>query len=130
MTARLDHGWQILLADLSLILFLATGTALAAEPGAAEPPVVRAEPVAVFGTDDSPGALARWIAAYRPDPREALTIVVRYPRAAMPQALARATMLAQEARSSNRAIRIVLEDSAQSSTQASFAFEGERRMAW
>ena len=127
MTLRAEPSWQLLLADLWLILFLATAAALAAQSGrtiARAGEEMTAAPVALFRPQNSQGELAAWIVAYRPDPREALTIRIRHRPGDLPAALARAGDLAEEARHAGQTARIVLEEGAQGDAFASFAFEG------
>ncbi len=84
-------GWQYALADLSLILFLVTATALArqdrpARPAPPPPPpapvaaaaVALADPVAVWRAGPGAPPLAEWLAGQALDPRQRLTIVARY----------------------------------------------------
>lgn len=78
MIARMGSGWQTVLADLSLILFMVTASAVSEAPAAPmqSAPVLPAlgEPAAVWR--QAPGAppLASWLAA-SPDPRLRLTII-------------------------------------------------------
>jgi len=88
-------GWQTILADLALILFMITASALsvaegpdgprAAKAAAPQPlpprpvtPSLEAEPVGVWR--DGPGAppLGQWLAEQAADPRLRLSVVVRY----------------------------------------------------
>jgi len=99
MIARMGSGWQTVLADLSMILFMVTATALADAPAAAPPPVrlpAEGEPVAVWrATPDGPG-LSAWLAAQPVDPRQRLTLVAAPGDG--PAALAAAARLARPAR--------------------------------
>ena len=60
IVARAGSGWQTVMADLCLILFMVTSAALAAqrglseyrEPQAAPQPAPRAEPLAVYRAGD------------------------------------------------------------------------------
>lgn len=83
MIARAGSGWQTVLADLSLILFMATASAVgdapaapAAAPPAVSPAAVPAlgEPVAQWRQGPGAPALAEWLAA-NADPRLRLTIL-------------------------------------------------------
>ena len=104
MIARAGSGWQTVLADLSLILFMVTaGAAAQAGPDAAPaPPLVDpalGEPVAVWREAGDP--LGTWLANQSNDPRQRLTIVVPYatdPASAAPKALALAQSAGRPAR--------------------------------
>ena len=79
MIARAGSGWQTVLADLSLILFMVTASALSETPAAA--PAEQAEhlpalgePVALWRQGPDAPALKDWLAA-NPDPRLRLTIM-------------------------------------------------------
>ncbi|MFM5924014.1 MAG: hypothetical protein ACKOPG_07515 [Novosphingobium sp.] len=78
MIARMGSGWQTVLADLSLILFMVTASAVSqtpAVPGQARPVLpALGEPAAVWRQAAGAPPLASWLAA-SPDPRLRLTIV-------------------------------------------------------
>lgn len=106
MIARAGSGWQTVLADLSLILFMVTAAAAAqagSGAGAVPPPklVVPAlgDPVAIWREGGDP--LGPWLAGQPSDPRQRLTIVVPYaadPTSAAPKALALAQSAGRPAR--------------------------------
>jgi hypothetical protein len=118
--ARSALGWQTMLADLSLILFMVSAAAMAdgadkpapvaPAPAPAPAPAI-AEPLAVWR--DGPGApgLAAWLAGQAPDARQQLTITLRYNPADQAQALAQGGRLASQA--GKVAPRIILEPVAQ-----------------
>jgi hypothetical protein len=113
MIARSGSGWQTVLADLSLILFMVMATAVSETPGTVGGPV-ESEPVAQWrGAEDAPG-LRDWLAAQPQDPRQQLTIVA--PLAAAQQALVMA-------RGSDRPARIVLDPRAEGAPIAILAFD-------
>ncbi len=106
MIARAGSGWQTVLADLSLILFMVTaGAAAQAGPDVAPapPPLVDpalGEPVAVWRGGGST-SLAQWLENQPADPRQRLTIIVPYagdPASAALVALALASAAGQPAR--------------------------------
>lgn len=104
MIARTGSGWQTVLADLSLILFMITAAA-ASELPAAPPRSVPAlpalgEPVAVWRAGAAAPRLRDWLARTAPDPRLRLTIV------AAPEQAQAALVLAAEA---GRPARVLLE---------------------
>ena len=80
MIARMGSGWQTVLADLSLILFMVTATALSDSPAKAPPPAPLAlpalgEPVAVWRSEPGGPSLEDWLASQAADPRQRLTLV-------------------------------------------------------
>lgn len=75
MNVRMGSGWQTVLADLSLILFMVTAAAVSQaspQPASGEA-LALGEPVAVW----RPGSLslAEWLAGQPHDPRLRLTVV-------------------------------------------------------
>ena len=122
MIARAGSGWQTVLADLALILFMVTGSALAqSRPDAPKPgeqragaarraidgPSPQAEPVAVWHAGRGSPPLEKWLAATAP--RARLTVTVRYGARGVAPALDRAQALASEAGVHGLAARIVVE---------------------
>lgn len=97
MTFRPTTSWQTILADLALILFMVTASALgdpaikvSAAPSqgrpAKAPPVqpvpimasLRAEPVGVWSEGPGAPALSEWVAQQGGDPRLRATVVVHH----------------------------------------------------
>ncbi|WP_225009480.1 hypothetical protein [Novosphingobium percolationis] len=93
MNARAATSWQTILADLAMILFMVTASALS-DPAAIPPPPkpapptppptppqlaasVRAEPVGVWREGPGGPALAEWVAQQGADPRLRATVLVR-----------------------------------------------------
>ena len=74
--ARLGSGWQTVLADLSLILFMVMAAAVRQAPAGSSPQLpAMAEPVAMWrAASDGPG-LAQWLASQPADPRQRLTVL-------------------------------------------------------
>jgi len=77
-------GWQTLLADLSLVLFMITAGALGRarmDRSVQKPALAPPSPAPLAIYRDTPGAppLDRWLAAQPGDARQRLTIVARYP---------------------------------------------------
>lgn len=99
--ARAGISWQLILADLSLILFMITAGALSHEtrrqarsatPRAmpvADAPMPGA-PLALYRPASGAPSLAGWLAAQPADPRQQLTIVAQYPPGGQAAAFARA----------------------------------------
>jgi len=111
-------GWQTLLADLSLILFMVTAAALAARPGQvatkAKPvaPPGRAqpalgEPLAVWRAGGSQ-PLRHWLAREQPDSRQQLTITAHYRKGAVAPALRAVQALVADAGPMARAVRVIV----------------------
>ncbi len=142
MITRAAPTWQLLLADLSLILFIATAGALAhAEEAAQEPSLNGAlthgglasgSPLAVLrgeGSARDAALLGQWLRDYQPDPREQLTLTLRYRPQDFASAQSRAQALRDRAREAGQVPRIVLEEGATSALHASFAFDHAPEMA-
>ncbi|MEA3263878.1 MAG: hypothetical protein U9R07_10405 [Pseudomonadota bacterium] len=103
MIARAGSGWQTVLADLSLILFMVMGAAVseapAQAPAAPPPPIVLpalGEPVAVWRAAPGGPGLTEWLASQPDDPRQRLTLVAM--PADGPAVLAEAAKLPRPAR--------------------------------
>jgi hypothetical protein len=139
-------GWQIILADLALILFMITAAALANAPEGPQSPFKRApaasqkpapparqiapslrgEPVSVW--TDTPGAppLAGWLASEARDPRLRPSITVRFIKGHQAAAFARAEALAEEAGPRAAAARIVVEAGPADGAIVSLAYDLEQ----
>ncbi|MGB5778216.1 MAG: hypothetical protein WBH10_03970 [Allopontixanthobacter sediminis] len=142
MILRQVHGWQVLLADLSLILFI-TAAATISQPGAdtqqdrREQHTVRFSPggdtlpAAVYRvkTGDGPDDLRAWIAAYSPDPRESLDITIGYHPDRFDAAVDRARALMRQAQDGGQEPRITFEADPGEGTTASFGFSGNTVVA-
>ncbi len=103
MIARAGSGWQTVLADLSLILFMVMGAAVSEAPAQAPiaPPApivlpALGEPVAVWRAAPDGPSLAEWLATQPDDPRQRLTLVAM--PADGPAVLAEAARLPRPAR--------------------------------
>lgn len=106
MIARAGSGWQTVLADLSLILFMVMAGAVDKAPSAAaaSPPNLPAlaQPIAVWRQASGSASLNDWLAA-TPDPRLRLTIM------APPELAGDALALSERSR---RAARVLIEPGA------------------
>ena len=132
MMARAGSGWQTLLADLSIILFMVTAAALsqskdgavAKGTAAPEPPKAsaRSEPLAVYR--NAPGAppLGQWLAAQSPDPRQQLSIVAHYAPGGQQAALSDASALLAQAGAAGAGARLVVEPG-EGGTVATLAYD-------
>lgn len=123
MIIRAGTGWQTLMADLSIILFMVTAAALSqAGPGKAQgaqsaqataqaalAPSQRGEPIAVYRSGNGAPPLAKWLDTQPRDERQMLTVVSTYRPGKQADALARATAFAQDAFARGVLTRIVVE---------------------
>lgn len=146
MSIRGGVGWQTLLADLSLILFMVTAAAMAepsvpagkapaAHPAPPPPPPkpgpdlvdpTRAQPLAVWR--EAPGGpdIAAWLASQQPDSRQRLTITLRYPPDGQSHAIVNIARLTQESGAMGQHARIIMEPEpagAPSEVLASLAYD-------
>jgi hypothetical protein len=132
MMARAGSGWQTLLADLSIILFMVTAAALsqskdgtqAKDGGAKVPPraSARSEPLAVYRTGPDAPPLGQWLAAQSPDSRQQLSIVAHYPPGKQQTALAEAGALLAQAGAAGMTARLVVEPG-EDGTVATLAYD-------
>jgi hypothetical protein len=153
MIARsVGGGWQTILADLSLILFMVTASALANAPdgplgtgdGDAKPrqgpppapkpgpvphpaimPLPQAEPVAVWRAGAGVPSLPRWLDDVARDPRLRLTITVHYAPGGRSAALAQALRLDAGAGARAGNARIIVEPGQPAGASAAVAFDAD-----
>lgn len=124
MIARMGSGWQTVLADLSMILFMVTAAGVSQSPP--DPPPDRSpaaalplrapalgEPVALWRGGAGAPALGEWLARH-PDPRLRLTIVAPAVQAEAALALARAA---------GRPARVVLEPGGEGQPLAALTYD-------
>ena len=113
MIARAGSGWQTLMADLSIILFMVTAAALAQSKGgqaaAAPIPSERSEPLAVYRSGAGAAPLGQWLAMQSPDPRQQLSIIAHYPAGGQQAALAEVAQLLRQAGAAGLSARLVVE---------------------
>lgn len=124
MIARAGSGWQTILADLSLILFMVMAAAVdeaPIRPVAAAPvaPPALGEPVALWRGGDAAG-LVRWLAAQPADPRQRLTIVA--PLGSAPIAL-------DMARRAGRPARVLIEPDGPDAPYAALTYDQNAELA-
>ena len=132
MMARAGSGWQTLLADLSIILFMVTAATLSQSKegpvakggGAPEPPKAsaRSEPLAVYRAAPGAPPLGQWLAAQSPDPRQQLSIVAHYAPGRQQAALGEAATLLAQAGAAGTAARLVVEPG-EGGTVATLAYD-------
>ena len=126
LSAGLSSGWQTLFADLSIILFMVTASAVKDAP--AKPPLPPFEaslkddavPIAVWRDGIGGEPLPKWMAQQSADPRVSFSVVIRYPKSQLQQATARALAIAQGGEAK---VRIVLEQGSASDTIVVASFE-------
>ena len=126
MSPRDSSKWQVMLADLALILFLTTASSLAVEPATVnQMPTVKGapavEPVSVFRVEES-ADFSDWLASRVTDPRERLTILARFAPGRYEEALANATALAIVAGNAGFEPFVSVEPGLTNETFALFAF--------
>jgi hypothetical protein len=146
MIARtVSTGWQTILADLSLILFMVTASALADTadgplgPDAPRPqphapsapvagaiaPIPQAEPVAVWRSAPGVPDLAQWLNEVARDPRLRLTITVHYAPGGRAAALAEAAQLDRAAGTRGDTARIVVEPGRPDGASAAVGYDAD-----
>lgn len=118
MIARAGSGWQYLLADLSLILFMVTASVLSrtddapAAAKAAVPLSPQSEPIAFYRAGEGAPPLGAWLRDQSADARQQLTIVAQYAPGRQADALGKAETLVAEAGAAGLRARIVIEPGA------------------
>ena len=124
MIARLSMGWEVVLADLALILFLVTAVALSQTSDGADGIAVspQGEALAFYSAEPDAPPLREWLASQSSDARQQLTIVAQYRPGGQDAALSQATALAHEARAAGAQARIVVEPG-EGGTTATLAFD-------
>jgi hypothetical protein len=146
MIARtVSVSWQTILADLSLILFMVTASALAnapdgplgpdgdaprAVPPASRPapalaPSLQAEPVGVWRAGAGAPPLPQWLNDTARDPRLRLTITVHYAPGGREAALAQALRLAAAAGAHAADARIVVEPGRPAGASAALGYDAD-----
>lgn len=129
MIVRAGTGWQTLMADLSIILFMVTAAALSqAGPGKAQAgqistaPSPRGEPIAVYRTGAGAPPLGEWLDSQPRDERQMLTVVSTYAPGKQAEALSRAAAFARDADTRHVLTRVVVEPGAGDAT-ATLAYD-------
>lgn len=133
-------GWQLILADLALILFLVTLTALPmAEAGAPRSLAARvgrdedavstarraeiAAAQALFRPVAGGPGLDEWLASQPRDPRATLTIFARHPAGGEAAAWENARALAARVQASGVPVRIIITAGPEADLYASLAYD-------
>jgi hypothetical protein len=135
--ARSGHGWQLILADLALILFLVTLSALPAaeaetgqrlaDSDARSEDAARALEVAPAQALYRPIAggpsLGAWLAAQPRDPRATLTVFAQYRPSEAQRAWEAAAALAADAQARGVAVRTIIAAGDSDDIYASLAYD-------
>ena len=130
MKARAGTGWQYLMTDLSMILFMITAAAVgetppdpprsAVQPPAPVAPPALGEPIAVWSGGAGAPPLPQWLAAQPRDPRQRLTIVA-------PLDAAQAAL--QLAAAARRPARVLLEPGSGGAPFATLTYDQDAALA-
>jgi len=127
MIARAGSGWQTVLADLSLILFMVTASAVSphglGEPTAPPSPSARSEPLAIWQSGPDAPPIGQWLRSQGADPRQQLTIIARYRPGEQALALEQASALLRQAAAAGMQARLTLEPGEPAGIAASLAFD-------
>jgi hypothetical protein len=118
MTVRVGTGWQTTIADLSMILFMLTASAVTHQKPQAKAataltapsqaqrsqaqrsqvePAPRSDPVAVWIAGEGAPPLGEWLAQQPRDSRQQVTVTATYAPGTMDEALTKAQALARQA---------------------------------
>ena len=125
--ARSGAVWQTTLADLSLILFMITASAIGRgenllPPVQSQAPPVQSGQLAIYRAEPGAPSFNEWLTAQAADRRQLLTIVARYHGDKRAEALARAAVLAAGAARAGFAARIIVEPG-EGAVSASLGFD-------
>ncbi|KEO88696.1 hypothetical protein EH31_14735 [Erythrobacter longus] len=137
-----SQSWQLVLADLALILFLVTLTALVNKSSDAGKSPVRAEDTpsshiasshiasshiassqALFRSTPRGPTLAQWLAEQPADPRASLTIIAQHHGADKALMWDKAKAMAQSVEQSGVSVRVIITQGKQSELYASLAYD-------
>lgn len=149
MTLRDANGWQLILADLSLILFLVTVAALAEQTGEADaeelagdarretqseneitggrPAATIAPAQALYRQARGGPTIGQWLAQQPIDPRATLSVIATYRAGAEQEVWVDAQALADQARTASGVkVRIVIQPGEDRDLYASLAYDAPR----
>lgn len=124
-------GWQTVLADLSLILFMVCASALSTAPAWSEPAEVPnpprsgpPAPLAIYRADPGAPPLDQWLRDQAADPRQRLTIVATYAGGGRAAAAQQADGLARASEAAGFDPRVIIEPGPAGQATVGLAFEG------
>ncbi|MEM7701637.1 MAG: hypothetical protein AAF251_06835 [Pseudomonadota bacterium] len=127
---RHTNSWQLILADLALILFLVTAAALGAGAGVEEPAQpaeqrteVIAPAQALYRAGPGLPSLAGWLEQQPRDPRTALTIVAEHRIGDDERAWSDARAMAATAAAMNVRSRVIIRAGRTNAVHASLAYD-------
>jgi hypothetical protein len=131
MTATPGTSWQIMLADLSIILFLTTFSALAKGEAAppkpaipvAAPALAVAEPVAMWRAGKGAPPLDQWLNGQAIDNRMRINVHGGYRPGRRDAVMAEAAALSATPALAGRAIRLILEPAAADAVTVTLSFD-------
>ena len=132
MIQRRAPGWQLILADLALILFLVTLTGLVEQNDGTVPVATSdrlsnlpeiAPSQALFRPDPLGPSLAEWLSSQPADPRTTLTIFASHSGDDKAAIWEQAEALASSVAGEGFAVRVVITRAAASDLYASLAFD-------
>lgn len=122
-----SSGWQVVLADLALILFLVTLAALAAGSENEERAVIARSEIApsqaLYREVENGPPLAQWLDERPSDPRATLTVMGRYADGDAATIWRRAQALADQARGRGFRVRVIISEGEESDLYASLAYD-------
>lgn len=122
-----NNGWQLVLADLSLILFLVTLTALVNTGSKTSESSARSAFVApsqaLFRPTSRGPSLAQWLTEQPADPRATLTIIAQHSGDDKDVMWDNAQMMAASIAQSDVAVRVVITKGDESDLYASLAYD-------
>lgn len=128
MTKGENGQWDVLLADLSLILFIVALGGLVSIPGsnAAEQTELEVAPSQALYRQIAGGpSVSEWLEGQARDPRATLTIFIDYSAGDATSGLQQAAAMIEAARAQNVPVRTVLRSADQDDIYASLAFDAE-----
>ncbi len=136
MSLRDPSGWQLILADLALILFLVTIAALANTADRPDSQDTRsgedtggasvAPSQALFRPGTDVPSIEQWLARQPRDPRATLSIIATHRAGEDQKAWEAAQKLATQARETGVAVRVLVQPGDRSDLYASLAFDAPR----
>ncbi len=125
---RTASGWQLLLADIALILFLFALASLSRAPRDGEHStdtnsIAVAPAQALYRSARDGPTLSEWLASQSRDPRATLTVFARHSSGDESAIWARAQRMANAARNDGYPVRVVISAGPDSDIYASLAYD-------
>lgn len=126
MSRRTIPGWQVVLCDLALILFLTTLAATQSgrpAPDAAPAASPRAHEQAIYRNGAGGLSLNQWLAQQGRDPRAQITVLARFAPGEFEPVSRQAKAMAAAAARAGKAPRMVVEPAASSDVIVSLGYD-------